>query len=1184
MRQCLDYLSYARRGLFPSDPISPTWGIVSDMNEFRLYWFDKGHHQSLRFTILATDLLKGPSLIAGTDSARFDRFLFRKTFHRETLLSATSRCALLTLIERQRFRDRELEKSFYDEYRKFRERLYIELLKRNGPATPRFPGTNGRLVRLAQKILDRCIFIFFCEDMGQALAFPPKLFQEFLIERSNDPYFDPEETNIWHDVLRLFRAMNEGRAFGGKAINQFNGGLFNRDDDLDRLHVPNSMFCQHLQGSNEASLYTYKETLLYLCASYNYASDLGGFGGGQPFDRDPSKSLGLYTLGRIFEQSITELEILEAEADGRPSINKLSKRKRDGVYYTPEWLVERIIDETLGPLLTEIKRECSWPLNGEPGLEAINAYAERLKSLTVLDPACGSGAFLITALRYLLDAWHEIEGLRRQVTARVVAADDDAALISDILKANIYGVDINSASVQIAQLALWLHTARGDKPLSSLDQNVREGNSLISSDFFKGQMNIRLYGDVEKERVNAFDWEKAFPEVFERGGFDAVIGNPPYVKLQNFRRVHADMAEFLREGRPEVGIRPYVSTQSGNFDLYLPFIEKGITLLNEHGRLGYIASSLWVTNEYGQGLRSVIGAGRNLDRWIDFKSYQVFEEATNYTALQFFTKARNEAIRVAEAPTGEIPDDPWGGAGRALVYGQQEFGERWLLLTGDERGLIDRLYEHCKRLDHPEHTSNIFVGLQTSADAIYHLRRLGPGRYLCTPRGERANPPYEVEIEDALMKPLVSGAEAKRYVTPVTDTYLLFPYAISGHGARLIDKAAMKDRYPKAWAYLGSYKDVLGMRESQKDHEGNVIEAPFNDDHWYRFGRHQSLDKQEIVKLVVPRLVNEFSCSVDDTGSVYLDNVDVGGVVIADGEDPFFIAGVLNSSIANFVFKRISKPFRGGYFSANKQFIAPLPIPPASALERADVAARARALQAAHTARRDTLVKIQRRLSATRRRNKPETWLFAGLKAKHELTAAAPAALDTEGKQKWAEQRYSLGLAAYHDAITVRLRPGASLAASLVNGELSFAIDGVPVIDRVFVAAAEGELVAAQWRVVATTFTITDSADGKKLADALRKLALAENLALVQQVIALESELSMLDSDIRRQEAEMNALVNRLYGIADADQLLVEKARTRYQKAEQVSAPVTASAPKVENRLSRGRRSNRRIERTSSIG
>jgi len=319
VRQCLDYLSYARRGVFTSDPIVPTWGIVTDMNEFRLYWFDKGHHQSLRFTILATDFLKGTSLIANTDSARFDRFLFRKVFHRDTLVSATGRSVLVGLINQQRFNDRQLENSFYNEYRKFREKLYVELLARNGPGTPRFPGTNGRLVRLAQKILDRCIFVFFCEDMGQALAFPPKLLQEFLIQRSNDPYFNPDGTTIWQDMLSLFAAMNEGRAFGEKAVNQFNGGLFAKDEELERLHVPNAVFCQHLQGSNEATLYTYKETLLYLCASYNYASDLGRAEGVRSFDRDPRKTLGLYTLGRIFEQSITELEILEAEADGRPA-------------------------------------------------------------------------------------------------------------------------------------------------------------------------------------------------------------------------------------------------------------------------------------------------------------------------------------------------------------------------------------------------------------------------------------------------------------------------------------------------------------------------------------------------------------------------------------------------------------------------------------------------------------------------------------------------------------------------------------------------------------------------------------------------------------------------------------------------------------------------------------------------
>ena len=174
VRQCLDYLSCARRGLFPNDPILPTWGIVTDMNEFRLYWFDKGYNQSLRFTIRATDLLKGISLIADNEAARFDRFLFWKVFHRETLTSPVGRSSLLTLITRQRFKDRELENSFYDEYRKFRERLYIELLAKNGPVTPRFPGTNGRLVRLAQKISRPLHFHLLLRGHGSGARLPPE--------------------------------------------------------------------------------------------------------------------------------------------------------------------------------------------------------------------------------------------------------------------------------------------------------------------------------------------------------------------------------------------------------------------------------------------------------------------------------------------------------------------------------------------------------------------------------------------------------------------------------------------------------------------------------------------------------------------------------------------------------------------------------------------------------------------------------------------------------------------------------------------------------------------------------------------------------------------------------------------------------------------------------------------------
>jgi hypothetical protein len=177
VKQCLDYLSATRRGMFGNEPIVPTWGVVTDMNEFRLYWYDRAPQNYLSFVIRPVDLFQGDGLLAHSEDARFDRFLFWTVFHRDTLLTTGGRSLLAQLVARQWVKERELENTFYQEYRAFRERLYQTLVEKN----PHFPGTKGRLVRLAQKILDRCIFVFFCEDMGKALGFPPQLLRDFLI-------------------------------------------------------------------------------------------------------------------------------------------------------------------------------------------------------------------------------------------------------------------------------------------------------------------------------------------------------------------------------------------------------------------------------------------------------------------------------------------------------------------------------------------------------------------------------------------------------------------------------------------------------------------------------------------------------------------------------------------------------------------------------------------------------------------------------------------------------------------------------------------------------------------------------------------------------------------------------------------------------------------------------------------
>ncbi len=1064
VKQGLDYLYAARKGMFGYEPIIPTWAIVTDMNEFRLYWADRGERQFISFTINPTNLFQGASLLGAGEAARFDRFLFTRLFHRDTLIvrGPSGRSALLDLIRQQRFRQSELESQFYSEYRNYREHLYRTLLVHNGPETDRFPGTRGRLVRLAQKILDRSIFVFFCEDMGRALGFPPQIFRDYLIKQVDDTYFDPQGDDVWRWLCRLFNAMNGGNAFGDHRINQFNGGLFAADSELDRLYIPNSVFGERGQGQNEASLASNKLTMLFLSANYNYASGWsGGLDRAEPGSgskRDPERSIGLYTLGRIFEQSITELEILEAEADERPSLNKESKRKRDGVYYTPEWVVERIVDETIGRRMADIKTTCGWPNEREdrlPAIAAIEAYEAELREIKIVDPACGSGAFLITTLRYLLDEWRMLQELRRQVDPRgqrMVREDWTDATIRDILRRNLYGVDINPASVEITKLALWLHTARADRPLSSLDEHIRDGNSLIGPEFY--QQTLAPYSAEERERINAFDWQAAFPEVFERGGFDAVVGNPPYVKLQNFRKVHADMAEFLTRSPEDGGV--YSSTQTGSFDLYLPFIEKGIALLSDHGRLGYIAPSVWVMNEYGAGLRRLVSRGGNLWGWIDFGGHQIFDEATVYTALQFFSRRPNDNVSVVQAPIGVIAESPWDAEDITLTYPRLVFGNRWLLITGKERDLIDKLGRNALRLDDPALTRNIFVGIQTSADHIYHLKRLGPNSYEEKPAtGERRGRP--VQIEDAIMKPLVSGAEVKRYIEAKTDTYVLFPYQISEGRAKLIPAAEMATDFPQAWRYLLSYETELRARES----------GSFDDSEWWRFGRNQNLDKQETEKLLVAQTVQAMQVAADSAGAFYINNVRVNGIDVQRNISPWFVLSALNGKTCNFVFSRAAKPKVGGFFEANKQFIAYLPIPNASEKDQLILAGAAERLQALHSIRRDSLADITRRLEAIRIRPQPLSWLFPNLPTIDELIDDAPARLMGTERLGWAKERHARALVDRYAAIDEYLRPGVALDADLNRGELRFLINGIPVVDRIFPSAEDAPFLLAQWSVKA---------------------------------------------------------------------------------------------------------------------
>jgi hypothetical protein len=1117
--QALDYLRFARRGLFDSAAVLPRFALVSDMNEFRLYWYDRAPAESLRFRIAGGNLFDGASLLSNTESDRFDRFLFQRLFRPDMLLSNYGRTNLERLLERQGTRQKKLENDFYAEYRAYRLKLYNAIKLQNlGDVT------DLERLRLAQKLLDRLLFVMFSEDMGGRIAFPPNILRDELKRQSLDRFYEPEDTEIWGRIQRLFRAMDGGGRIGAETIHRFNGGLFQPDPLIDRLALENHLFCTRGQGRNDATIAADKETLLYLSNTYSFASD-----------GDATNSIGLYTLGHIFEQSLVELEALEAEAESRPSLTVITKRKRDGVYYTPEPMVRRIVEETVGPLFVQWRAEAGWPELEDPTPEAANAYWERLRNITIVDPACGSGAFLITALRYLLAEFRLVLEARYRLRLET-KAPDDAAIAEAILTRNLFGVDINPLSVEIARLSLWLHTARAEQPLSSLDNTVKVGNSLVDLSLHQRHEAAPLSADA-LARIRPFDWQAEFPEVFARGGFDAVIGNPPYVKLQHFRQPYAETAEYLRQGVN--GELPYRSTQTGNFDLYLPFIERGLALLNPTGRMGYIAPNLWPRLEYGEGLRRLVAEGRHLERWIDFRSHQVFEEATIYTAIQIYSKAPSDRILLAIRPDGDLGKVDWADEGDALTYDELAAdGGEWLLAPAAVRRLIARLAQTCRRLDDPAVTSAIFQGLITSADHIYHLDRLGRGRYLYQGKtvGGKKPAPIEVDIEDGIMKPLVSGAEAKRFIDPQVTTFLLFPYKLDENGARLWTPEEMQRQFPKAWAWLQSHERELRGRELWSDAKGGQ-RGPFDDAAWYRFGRSQNTDKQERPKCIVAQLVPSMRVCVDENGTFYLNNVRVNGILTKG--DVWSIAGIANSRTWDFLFRWTGKPKDGEYYEANKQFIAPLPVPVTSAADEAEVARIARALQTGYTRRLALRTALAERLGTVSRRRQPYEWLFTEVQSKTEILRTAPR-LDRREQLAWVDARYETQIEAEIARLDSLIRLDSTFEATFADGELRLLIDDIPALRGIYLDADTGAFLLAQWQVVALAFEPNGNGNGKRLSDQLRMVGFEAPDALRNQIIERQQELAALSADLRELETELHEMTCRLFDLSPAERALVE--------------------------------------------
>jgi hypothetical protein len=619
-------------------------------------------------------------------------------------------------------------------------------------------------------------------------------------------------------------------------------------------------------------------------------------------------------LGTVYEQFLGN--VIRLTAGHRAVVEqKPEVRKAGGVYYTPQYIVDYIVAHTVGELVK----------GQSPG---------QVEKLRILDPACGSGSFLLGAYQYLLDyhlQWY-LEQPTKQARKEIYqGAGGQWFLTTDekmrILLNNLYGVDIDAQAVEVTKLSLLLKVLEGDsgaqlallpeRALPDLGANIQCGNSLIGPDFYDGQM--ALLDDEEAYRINVFDWRAAFPEIMAAGGFDAVIGNPPYIRIQAMKQWAPLEVEYYK-GR-------YVAASKGNYDIYVVFVEKGLSLLNPQGMLGFILPHKFMNAQCGEPLRGLIAAGQHLRQVVHFGDQQVFAGATTYTCLMFLDKGGPE-----EAQIEKVADlDRWRAEGVSVegtLLAEHITKGEWNLVVGPGRGLFQRLSEMPVRLG--DAADRIYQGPITSADKVYLFEsyRLPPMQGLIEAFSQQLQ--EWVRLESSSTRMVIRSGQIQRYRAEPT-VIALFPYDVSRGAARLLLPSEMERRYPLSWAYLNRSKKLLQDREKGK----------FRDTEWYRYGRNQNLDMWEQPKLMVPYMITRLASYLDREDAFYFINVTTGGYGIILDEslcDLAYVCGLLNSRLLGFYFTRVSTNFHGGYFAANKQYVEQLPIRTIDFSDPADVA------------------------------------------------------------------------------------------------------------------------------------------------------------------------------------------------------------------------------------------------------
>ena len=680
-----------------------------------------------------------------------------------------------------------------------------------------------------QKIIDRIIFLRMCEDRG--------------VEQYGELKKATVKGDIYQNLFALYRMADD----------KYNSGLF---DFIEDKITPT------LTVDNKVMKNIIKE-LYYPNCEYEFSV--------MPAD----------ILGSVYEQflgkTIRLTKAHHARIEEKPEV-----RKAGGVYYTPKYIVDYIVENTVGKLI-----EGKTP--------------KQVEKIKICDPACGSGSFLIGAYQFLLD-WHlkfYIGNPPKKKKDNPLTPDGNLTTAEKkrILLNNIFGVDIDTQAVEVTKLNLLLKALEGEtqasisqqlslfheRVLPNLGSNIKCGNSLIGSDFYDNQLDLF---PEQMKKINAFDWKEGFSEIFKQGGFDAVIGNPPYVRQE----LLGDQKDYFKKR---------YKVYHGVADLYTYFFENGIELLKKGGLFGIIVANKWMRANYGEPLRKWLKTQTILSI-IDFGDLPIFQGVTTYPCIVIagHISGTNNFIKVTEVKTLDFENLAHYVPEYEKTVSKENLNDNGWQLVGDtEVNLLKKLQENAMPLG--EYVKGkIYRGVLTGLNEAFVIDKATKDCLI-------AEDPKSSEI----IKPFLAGRDIKRYQPLQTDKYLLlFPRGFTNeHYSGKQTLNWLEETYPAIALHLEPYADKAQKRWDKGDY-------------WWELRACDYYNEFEKPKIMLPDIAIRPQAIYDDQGFYC-----VNTAYIIPVNDKFLLA-ILNSKLVHFYYSKITSTIRGGYMRFIRQYLETIPI------------------------------------------------------------------------------------------------------------------------------------------------------------------------------------------------------------------------------------------------------------------